>query len=301
MADFVNNFWPWYIAVLVTVSILACFALVRWMSERRPEGGTPETMGHVWDEDLAEFNNPLPGWWLKMFYITLFFAIGYLALYPGLGIFSGFLGWTQVGQYEAEVDRVNAAVGPMYAKYAQTDLAALASDEDAMKTGARLFATYCTQCHGSDARGATGFPNLRDNDWLYGGDPQTIKTTIMKGRTGAMPAWKAVLGEEGVKNVTQYVISLSGREADPAAVAAGKEKFMQLCVACHGVDGKGNHALGAPNLTDNIWLYGGSPRAIAKTISDGRNGRMPAHEEFLGDNKVHLLAAYVYSLSALGK
>ncbi len=301
MADFVSNFWSWYIIIPTVAGIIACFLLVRWMSGGTPPSDKPETMGHVWDEDLAEYNNPLPSWWLKMFYITLFFGIGYLALYPGLGTFAGILGWSQQNQYEREMQKADESFGPLYAKYQQQDLAVLAGDEEAMKTGARLFATYCTTCHGSDARGATGFPNLRDTDWLYGGEPQAIKTSILNGRRGAMPAWAAALGDTGVENVTQYVLSLANREHDATAATAGKEKYNQLCIACHGPEGKGNIMLGAANLTDAVWLYGGSPRAIADVIAIGRNGNMPPHKDFLGEARVHLLAAYVYSLTALGR
>jgi cytochrome c oxidase cbb3-type subunit 3 len=301
MADFTSNFWPWYIAVIVVASLAFCVFLVIWMSEKRAAPSKPETMGHVWDEDLAEYNNPLPGWWLKLFYITIVFGVVYLILYPGLGIFSGVLGWTDTEQYDREMAAAQERFGPLYAKYGGTDLKALAADPEAMKTAGRLFATYCTQCHGSDARGATGFPNLRDSEWLYGGQPENIETTILNGRRGAMPAWGPVLGDEGVQNVTAYVLSLSGRKADKGDPAAGKEKFMQLCVACHGAAATGNPALGAPDLTNDVWLYGGSPRAISTTISGGRNGYMPAHKDFLGADKIHLLAAYVYSLSAQGK
>jgi cytochrome c oxidase cbb3-type subunit 3 len=299
MADFTSNFWPWYIGIIVITSILAVVILVRWMSERRAAGPVkPETMGHVWDEDLAEYNNPLPGWWLKLFYITLVFGVCYLILFPGLGFWPGALHWTEVGQYNKEMAAAQKEYGPLFAKYEKEDLLALAKNPEAMQTGARLFATYCTVCHGSDARGATGFPNLRDHDWLYGGDPKTIEQTILNGRNGVMPAWKSVLGEEGVVQVANYVLSLSGRKVDQQAAAAGKQKFMQYCVACHGADGKGNHALGAPNLTDNTWLYGGSLKTVETTIAGGRSGKMPAHKEFLGTAKVHLLAAYIYSLSA---
>jgi cytochrome c oxidase cbb3-type subunit 3 len=251
----------------------------------------------VWDEDLQELNNPLPKWWLNLFYITLVFGIGYLALFPGLGTFKGLLGWTEKGQYEREIAAADKQFNPLYEKYLKEDLKQLAANPEALKTGGRLFVNYCTGCHGSDAGGGPGFPNLRDEDWLYGGDPKTIETTILNGRQGAMPAWGAVLGPDGVANVAEYVLSLSGRSVNDTIAATGKEKFMQLCVACHGPDGKGNQAMGAPNLTDNIWLYGGSKNTIMETIDKGRSGRMPAHGEFLGEAKVHLLAAYVYSLS----
>jgi len=299
MSDFTSNFWTWFIALPTIIGIAALFWLNRWMTTpKKDQTAVPKTMGHVWDENLAEYNNPLPRWWLNMFYITLVFAIGYLALYPGLGTWTGLLNWTSRGQYESEIARANAAYGPLYEKYSREQLTALAKDPEAMKTGERLFVTYCTTCHGSDARGATGFPNLRDSEWLYGGDPDTIKTTIMNGRAGVMPAWGAALGKEGVFDVAEYVISLSGRRVNENAAERGKVKFQQMCVACHGADGKGNRQLGAPDLTNDSWLYGGSQRVIMETIDKGRQGNMPAHAEFLGEAKVHLLAAYVYSLSS---
>jgi cytochrome c oxidase cbb3-type subunit 3 len=297
MADFVSGFWKWYIFVLVVLSFVGIFALIFWMSRGTKRGEKVSTMGHVWDENLEELNNPLPMWWLYMFYITLIFGIAYLLLYPGSGVFGGALNWSEVGQYNTEMKVANEKYGPLFAKYQSEDLKVVAADPEALKMGKRLFMTYCTNCHGSDAGGGPGYPNLTDNDWLYGGQPETIQTTIMNGRNGAMPAWGAVLGNEGVIDVANYVMSLSGRKVNEEAAAAGKVKFQQICAACHGPDGKGNQAIGAPNLTDNIWLYGGSQAAIIKTITYGRNGHMPAHGAFLGEAKVHLLAAYVYSLS----
>jgi len=296
MADFTSGFWNWYIFILVVLSFAFCFALIIWMS-RGKKPRKMETMGHVWDGDLEEYNNPLPMWWLYMFYITLFFGIGYLLLYPGSTLYAGAFKWSEVGQYEQEMKTADQKYGPLYEKYRTQDLKTVAATPEALAMGKRLFMTYCTNCHGSDAGGGPGFPNLRDNDWLYGGDPETIKASILNGRNGAMPAWGAVLGQEGVFNVAEYVLSLSGRQVNADAAAAGKEKFQQICAACHGADGKGNTAMGAPNLTDNIWLYGGSQAAIIKTITNGRNGHMPAHGEFLGEAKVQLLAAYVWSLS----
>jgi cytochrome c oxidase cbb3-type subunit 3 len=297
MADFTSKFWEWYILILVALSIAACFVLVIWMSRGRKPGAKAESHGHVWDGDLEELNNPLPLWWLYMFYITLLFGIAYLVIYPGSGVFAGALKWSEVGQYEQEMKVAELKYGPLYEKYRTQDIKLVATNPEALKIGQRLFMTYCTACHGSDAGGGPGFPNLRDNDWLYGGQPEMIKTSIAMGRNGAMPPWGAVLGAEGVHDVSEYVMSLSGRKVNAEAAAAGKEKFQQLCVACHGADGKGNPAMGAPNLTDNVWLYGGSQATIMKSISDGRSGRMPAHGEFLGEAKVHLLAAYIYSLS----
>lgn len=297
MADFVSEFWHWFIIVPTLGGILAMFPLVYYNRGEKPQGEV-ETMGHTWDDDLQEYNNPLPGWWLNMFYITIVFGLVYLLLYPGLGHFQGFLGWSSTGQYDSEIARAKDKYGPLFSQYAAEDLKTLTRNADAMKTGERLFATYCAVCHGSDARGARGFPNLRDVDWQWGGEPEQIKTTILKGRSGVMPSWEAALGgEEGVFNVAEYVLSLSDRRHNENAAAKGKEKFQQLCVGCHGADGTGNQSLGAPNLTDRIWLYGGSQKTVMESIAKGRQGRMPAHEEFLGVEKVHLLAAYVYSLS----
>ena len=297
MADFTSKFWEWYIFILVGLSFAFCFALIIWMSRGRKPGAKAESHGHVWDGDLEELNNPLPVWWLYMFYITLFFGIAYLLIYPGSGVFAGAIKWSEVGQYQQEMKTAEQKYGPLFEKYRTQDIVAVASNPEALKMGQRLFMTYCTACHGSDAGGSPGFPNLRDKDWLYGGQPEMIKASIMDGRMGAMPPWGAALGAEGTHNVSEYVMSLSGRKVNAEAAVAGKEKFQQMCVACHGADGKGNPAMGAPNLTDNIWLYGGSQAVIMKTISDGRSGRMPAHGDFLGDAKVHLLAAYIYSLS----
>jgi len=299
MSDFTSDFWSWWIITIVVGGIVFCFWLL--LGNRKstlPAGGTAEATGHVWDEDLEELNNPLPRWWIFMFYITIIFGITYFALYPGLGSFEGVLGWTEKGQYEAEVSAADTKYGPLYDKYMNLDIPAVAADEDAMKMGERLYVNYCAVCHGSDARGATGFPNLRDGDWLYGGSPEAIKQTIMYGRQGAMPSWEAALGgEKGVDQVANYVRELAGLSYDKSLAAEGKQKFDTLCVGCHMADGTGNVAMGAPNLTDNIWLYGGSPRAIKQSIAKGRNGVMPAHAEFLGEAKVHILAAYVYSLS----
>jgi cytochrome c oxidase cbb3-type subunit 3 len=298
MADFNSDFWHWYITILTILSILACIWLLRWMTSGFKKTDEVEDTGHVWDGDLTELNNPLPRWWLGLFYITIVFSGFYLLLYPGLGSFPGILGWTSAGEYQQEVDRVEAEVGPLFARYQQTPIIDLIKDETALKVGERLYANYCTTCHGSDARGARGYPNLRDGDWIWGGTPDAIKTTIMQGRQAAMPAWEGPLGgERGVDEVAQYILSLSGRATISELADKGKAKFEIFCVACHGADGKGNTALGAPNLTDDAWLYGASLTRISESIAKGRNGRMPAQGEFLGEAKVHLLAAYIYSLS----
>lgn len=296
MSDFTSSFWSWFIITIVVGGIAWLLYILQVNLKTTGDIGVPT--GHVWDEDLEELNNPLPRWWLYMFYITIVFAVVYLVLYPGLGSYKGLLGWTEIGEYEQEVTDANEKFGPLFEKFEQTPIPELAADAAAMNAGERLFVTYCAACHGSDARGAPGFPNLRDNDWLYGRSPADIETTIMYGRSGVMPAWEGPLGgEEGVNQVATYVMSLAGREVDTTLAAAGKTKFDMFCVGCHMPDGTGNKAMGAPNLTDNIWLYGGSPRTINQSIAKGRAGRMPAHSEFLGKAKSHILAAYVYSLS----
>ncbi len=300
MSDFNSEFWNWFIILPTVLGILWCFWLVWWMSSSKTntEGKEGEDTGHVWDGDLKEYNNPLPRWWLGMFYITLIFSIVYLALYPGLGTFKGILDWTSANAYETEMAEAEAEYGPLFATYQAQDLVAVSQDSKAQKMGERLFLNHCSTCHGSDARGARGFPNLRDNDWLWGATPDAIKQTILDGRRGMMPAWEGPLGgAEGVDNVTDYVLSLSGREHDAAAAAKGQTQFNTFCVACHSPDGTGNTALGAPNLTDKTWLHGASRKRIAESIAIGREGHMPAHRAFLGDAKVHLIAAYVYGLS----
>lgn len=302
MGDFVSSFWSGYVAVISLVSIIGCGIFLMAFSTRRAAGAAkPDTTGHVWDEDLAEFNNPLPRWWMWLFYITIVFALGYLALYPGLGSFRGMLGWSSHGQYDGEIAKANEEYGPIFAKYLKQDIPTVAAEPEARQMGQRLFLTYCSQCHGSDARGAKGFPNLTDNDWLYGGAPQTIVATITNGRSGVMPPWGAVLGEQGVKEVANYVLSLSGRQHDAALAEKGKAIFAANCVACHGPDGRGNSLMGAPNLTDKVWLYGGSEKTVIETITNGRNGMMPAQGGKLDEAKIHLLAAYVYGLSHEGK
>lgn len=295
MADFVNGFWNAYVMGLVALSLLFCLFVL--MSNNKREKGPVELHGHVWDETLAEYNNPLPRWWLYLFWITLIFAVVYLVIYPGFGNTKGVLGWSSVGQYETEMRNANERYAPIFAKYQGMDMVAVAADEEARGAGKRLFVTYCAQCHGADARGAKGFPNLTDKIWNWGGEPETIKTTITGGRMGMMPSFGPVLGAEGVKDVANYVRSLSGLAHDSLRAQRGAEIFQQNCVACHGPEGKGTQAMGAPNLTDEDWLYGSSEATIIETVEKGRTNRMPGFGEFLGDAKIHLLASYVYGLS----
>lgn len=293
MADFFSGFWSIFIGAVSLLSIVGLFIFTAKLSSREGKG----TTGHVWDEDLEELNNPLPRWWLNLFYISLAFGTIYLVLYPGLGSFDGILGWSQTKQYEEEIQAANEKFGPIFEKYVNQDLQDVVQNNEALIIGKRLFSTYCTTCHGSDARGARGFPNLTDADWLYSGDLENIKATIMNGRQGIMPAWDTILGNDKVIKVSEYVRSLSGQAADAAQVSQGKEIFAQYCIACHGVDARGNAVIGAPDLTDDIWLFGGSRGRIEESIAKGRQGVMPPHKEFLGEAKIHLLTAYVYSLS----
>lgn len=302
MADFVSDFWSYYVAILVLASVAGCAVLLWIMTTRKlAPGEQVDTTGHLWDEDLSEWNHPLPNWWRWLFYLTIVFALAYLLVYPGLGAFQGKFGWSSKGEYQDEVKGAEQKYGPLYNKFLQQDLKTVASDPEAREMGQRLFLNYCSQCHGSDAQGGRGFPNLRDGDWLYGGESDAIRASVLNGRNGVMPAQEVALGEQGVKNMVHYVLSLSGRTHDAQAAAVAKEKFTTICAACHGPDGKGNPAIGAPNLTDKVWLYGGSEEIIAQTISKGRAGVMPPWKDFLGEAKVHVLAAYVYGLSQPGQ
>ncbi len=299
-----TSFWSWYITLLSLGTIAALVWLLLATRKGQRHDSTEETVGHSYD-GIEEYDNPLPRWWFMLFVATVIFALGYLVLYPGLGNWKGVLpgyegGWTQVKEWQREVDKANEQYGPLYAKFASMPVEQVAQDPQALKMGGRLFASNCSVCHGSDAKGAYGFPNLTDKDWLWGGAPETIKTTIMGGRQAAMPAWRDVIGEDGIRNVSGYVRTLAGRdipEGISADIEQGQKIFAANCVACHGPEGKGTEAMGAPNLTDNVWLYGSSFGQIQQTLRYGRNGRMPAQEHILGNDKVHLLAAYVYSLS----
>ncbi|SMB27609.1 Cbb3-type cytochrome c oxidase subunit CcoP [Sterolibacterium denitrificans] len=298
MSQDFSGFWNIYIVLIVLVSVLAC-AVLLWVQDRAQT--TPgKTTGHLWDESLEEYNNPLPNWWRWLYYLTVIFSLVYLALYPGLGHFAGIFGWTSQNQYEKEMAAAKAQYDPIYEAFQKQDVVTLAGDAHAREMGKTLFLTYCAQCHGSDAKGAKGFPNLTDGDWLYGGTPEAIRTTILDGRNGMMPAYggnpDAVGGASGAREVANYVRSLSGLANDSILAAKGKVRFEAACTACHGADGKGNQMLGAPNLTDKVWLYGSREEVIVETITKGRSNQMPEHRERLGEAKVHLLTAYVYGL-----
>lgn len=314
-----SMFWTIWISVISLGTIIGCWWLLKWTLANHTGVAEGEDMGHEFD-GIVEINNQLPKWWTNMFYVTIVWAFLYLIAYPGLGAWEGVLGWESsnqdvrslaesreqlaediaagnINEYAIEVKLAQDKFDPVFEEYAKTPVEQLALNEEAVQVGKRLFLQNCAQCHGSDARGQRGgFPNLTDNDWLYGGSGAKIKETLINGRKGAMPAWLPSFGEQGIKEVVAYTLSLSGREVDASLAAAGKNRFM-ACAACHGMDGKGNQLLGAPNLTDNIWLYGGTTPAVTQTLNYGRNGVMPSFKTTLGENKVHVVAAYVYSLS----
>ena len=304
-----------FVTVITLFTIFGSAFLLWWCWTDKMGVEEGESMGHSFD-GIEELNNPLPTWWSYMFVLLIVFGLGYLLLYPGLGNFQGLFQWKSahkdvqsledvakareqesgVVQYEREMARGEEIANEVFGKFRDRSVEELATVDEAIQIGRRLFLQNCSQCHGADARGGLGFPNLTDDDWLYGGEAATIRHTIMEGRNAAMPAWDAVLGEDGVRNMAAYVLSLSGRKVDATEAAAGQAQFA-LCAACHGADGKGMHAMGAPNLTDNIWLYGGSRRAVEETLRHGRNGVMPAWKDILGEDKIHVLTAYVYQLS----
>ena len=300
MGNFSEGFWNIFIVVCTLGGIVWLYLLTSQNMGTRPSAGSGEveTTKHVWDEDLTELNNPLPRWWVMLFYATLAFGVLYLMVYPGLGSNAMFLGWNQIKEYEDEMARAEERYGRSSSSTRRWSIEQVAADPKALRIGERLFASYCAVCHGSDAGGVPGFPNLRDDSWQWGGEPEQIRTSILAGRTGIMPGWRDALGgDTGVDETLAYVRSLSGGTVDAAKAAAGKEKYNAVCVACHAADGTGNPALGAPSLADDVWLYGGSDADVRHSIAEGREGRMPAHGDFLGEARVHVLAAWVWSLS----
>lgn len=295
-SDFISDFWNIYVIVIVGGSILACAVILWVQSSAKFKPG--EVTGHVWDENLEEYNNPLPNWWRWMYYITVVFAIGYLALYPGLGNVAGSFGWTMRGQYEQEMKKAEEVYGPKFNQFLKEDVMTVAANQEAREMGARLFQTYCAQCHGGDAGGATSFPNLKDGDWLWGGTPEKIKETITNGRMGMMTPKGTMpdMNADQVKDVVHYVRSLSGLTADSTRAQRGAELFPQACAACHGPEAKGNPDAGYPNLTDKVWLHGSSEAKQLEIVTKGMQNQMPAFGEFLGEAKTHLLTAYVWGL-----
>jgi cytochrome c oxidase cbb3-type subunit III len=291
----ISGFWSLFVIVVSLVSIIGCGLFL--LQQERANFTAGQTTGHVWDETLAEYNNPLPNWWRWLFYITVVFALVYLALFPGLGTFNGKLNWSMRNQYDQEMEAAKAKYDPLFNKFLAEDIMTVAADPQAKEIGQRLFLTYCAQCHGSDAKGGKGFPNLTDKDWLWGGTPDRIEQTILHGRDAVMPpkGTKPDMDAQQVKDVVAYVRSLSGLPtSNPDGIQRGKELFPQACAACHGPEAKGNPEAGYPNLTDNVWLYGSSEATMIEGVTKGHINRMPAWGDFLGDAKAHLLAAYVW-------
>ena len=299
MSDFFNNGWALFVGAATVIGLLWCLWLL-FVASKREVMGADNTTGHVYDEDLVEMNNPLPRWWALLFVLTILFSFGYVVVYPGLGSLPGQFGWTSVNQYEAEQQKAGVLMTQVYAKFKDLPAADLRKSPEAMAIGERLFINNCATSHGSDAKGSKGFPNLTDDDWLYGGSPEKIVETITLGRIGTMPPMAAAVGTPvDVSNVANYVLSLSGSPHNAIAAAAGRPKFA-VCSACHGADGKGNQALGAPNLTDGTWLYGWGEDAIVAMVNNGKTNVMPAQGQRLSAAQIHVLGAYVWSLSQSG-
>lgn len=290
-----TSFWSWWVILLTTITLVG-LTWILFANRKRDVGENERTTGHVYD-GIEEYDNPLPAWWFYMFVITLVWGVGYLIMYPGMGNFPGLLGWSQVKQHANEVAEADARHQEMRSRYLAQSVEEIAADPAVQRMGARMFGNECAQCHGADGQGRYGFPNLADDDWLWGGSPEAIKTAIVEGRRAAMPAWGQILGDSGITATTEYVLSLNGRSVDEQLAEKGKEHYATYCASCHGPDAKGNQSLGAPDLTNGIWLYGGSREQIAHSLRAGRNGVMPAFGESLTDDKIHIIAAYVYSLS----
>ncbi|MCB1730532.1 MAG: cytochrome-c oxidase, cbb3-type subunit III [Halieaceae bacterium] len=288
------SFWSYWVIILTVVTIVG-ITWILFANRKREAQQQDKTTGHVYD-GIEEYDNPLPAWWFYMFVITIVWGIGYLIIYPGMGNFAGVIGWTQIGQYEQQVAAADEKYRDMRDRYLALPVEEIAADPAVRKMGMRMFANNCAQCHGADAKGAYGFPNLTDGDWIYGYTPDVIKTTIMEGRQAVMPPWGAVIGDKGVTDVTQYLLRINNRSADEAQADAGETVFKTYCAACHGADGGGNQAMGVPNLSNGVWLYGGSEEQIAHSIRAGRNGVMPAFKDTLGEDKIHILTAYIYGL-----
>ncbi|MDR0250162.1 MAG: cytochrome-c oxidase, cbb3-type subunit III [Burkholderiales bacterium] len=302
MSDFTSNFWNLYIAIMTVVGLVFCAWLL--VAVGRDKGKASDTT-HVWDGDLTELNNQLPNWWRWMFWALLIFSVGYLIYYPGLGSFKGLGGWTQTGQFDKEMAALEKQTRPMYDRFMAMSVEGLANDQRAMGTAERIFQNTCARCHGSDARGFIGFSNLRSGAWNWGGDPEDIEQSIAEGRTGVMlPMGETLGGEPGIKAVVAYTRSLSGLDHDASLLTQGEVLFEENCVACHGLDAKGMKDIGAPDLTDNVWVEGSSERAMMRIVEFGKNSdlaedsfAMPAHQDTLSKGQIYLLTAYVWGLT----
>ena len=303
MSDFTSGFWPWYVGAISLLSILAC-AVLLWAAGKatvsvHPGKTDDNTTGHVWDVDLREYNNPLPRWWMWLFILTVVFALGYLVIFPGLGSFKGTMNWSTQTEHQQDVTKLDAVVSPLYAGFKAQSVDALSRDTAALAVGERLFMNNCAQCHGSDGGGSKGFPNLTNVNLAWLGDRSAahIVQTVTQGRTGMMPPMAAAVGGEAeLSELANYVLSLSGGPNNDIKAFGGKKLF-SACAACHGVDGKGNKALGAPNLTDSYWLHGWGEAAIISIVKSGKTNVMPAQSPKLSEEQIHLVAAYVLNLS----
>ncbi|MEZ5464492.1 MAG: cytochrome-c oxidase, cbb3-type subunit III [Lysobacteraceae bacterium] len=293
--------WSWYVVFIVALNVGGCVWLLWWTGKRRPGDPAPTDTSHVWDQDITEYNKPMPRWWIVLFYLTILYSLGYLWWYPGLGNYAGSAGWTSTGELRAEQDAADQRLAATYARFEGMGIDDIAGDPDALRIGRSVFGNYCSTCHGSDARGARGFPDLTDDVWHWGGTPQQIEQSVLHGRTAVMPPLGAAVGGDiGVTEVAVHVQSIAGQKVDPTLAAAGKVRFAGICAACHGADGTGNVALGAPDLTDSYWLYGSDFDSIRDGIVNGHDGQMPAHGPILGETRARMAAAYVYSLSRGG-
>lgn len=291
MADLPRDFWSGWIIVLTTVSLAGLLWVVLGVFFGKDKG---HDAAHepTWDGNLKEGDSAPPMWWFWMILSAMVFSVVYLMLYPGLGSFAGAFRWSQGGQLATNQQLYELEFEAARAELLQRPLGELAQDPVAMHAAERLFIDNCAACHGVDAAGqADHFPNLRDADWLWGGEAAQIEQSIRNGRSGVMIAWQAVLGDAGVTNVADYVLQLAAGSASEEH--AGRQQYMTLCVACHGPDGAGNQLLGAPRLNDDIWLYGGSREAIEYTLVNGRNGMMPAFEGRLDELQIKLLVAWL--------
>lgn len=296
--------WSWYVIALIALNIAGCAWLLWWTAKRNPGDPAPTDTSHVWDGDITEYNKPLPKWWINLFYLTIVFSLGYLAWYGGWGAYEGYGRWSSANEHALEKSRQDAVLNETFALYADKPLPQLAGDPQAMKLGRSIYGNTCATCHGSTAQGATGYPNLSDDIWHWGGEPEAILASVLDGREGVMPEWGKVLtgigGEHAVDSVVAYMRVIGDGPAathNDYMAAQGKRLYGSVCAACHGVEGKGNPVMGAPDLTDDYWLYGDSKESLRKTIMAGRHGSMPAHREVLGETRARLVAAYVWSLS----
>jgi cytochrome c oxidase cbb3-type subunit III len=291
----VTAFWHWVVVLITVGSIVGTLWLLFANAKRKPgEGGDT---GHVWDDDLQELNNPLPRWWFNLFILTVVFGVGYLVVFPGLGNYAGTSQWTQGAEMQQRLDKLLMNRTALYASFKGKDFSFLAQDPSAHSLGRDIFLRNCAGCHGADARGALGFPNLADDDWLYGGKPEEILASITNGRSGQMPSFLGAMSAQQADDLERLVSHWSDPDLDKTIRARGMQQFGIACAACHGADGKGNVALGSANLTDDIWLHGGSRKRIHETIVFGRRSNMPAHAPILSPDDINLVGAYIYGLS----